>query len=359
MTLSLVTPTGAITKISGSGVIAVRCHDYPGAARAGLSVVTDAASVGGDVVKEEQTTAVQTTFPALNTLWVAADDSVSIPVADLELEEDIGYDVLVSMRMTGDAPANAQANSTWAGYARNGASVRFGWGLDDSWEESPGFVARQQFQDYIIYSISRYFPSGETNLQLRGWGVVGGDVAMYFDMVYLIPADAFGGAPSYVFNDFIRNDPFPVLEMFTNGTADPNRDRNVASVPWLGQYSVLDWDFPWADNGLVDMQEGGDEPTSLNMYGFGQWDGSGSAPVDNVADPPSWLTMIVAPTYIPAYTSIDDDFSAGSVYIGPGSISDWFSPEGFRWVGTGDFLGLYQPGNHIPGWFGEAGALGP
>lgn len=355
MTLSLLTPTGAVTTVPGHGVIAVRLADYVDpAARGTLSVVSDSLSVAGNVVKEEQTIAVQTTQQDANALYALASDTIEIPVADFGMDPLLFYNLLISMRMEGEAPSTAWQYRTWAGYQPQfGSSVGWAFGQGTSMYAWPDFVARGHFPQYHIYDMFTWANFGSDPFKIRGWGVTGGTIAMYFDMLYLVPIDGRGAAPDWYFNDYktyYPDEPFDLMRLTTNGVVNPDQDNDTASAPWLGKHSAMTQGFPFTDHDTTnDYQEAEDEMSTYNVNGFGQWDGTGDPPFDSIADPPSWFAAVVGSTYATSHNIMTEPFSQAAF------ASPWVSPERYRWDKSGNLGGIYQPGNLIPGWYANAG----
>lgn len=355
MVLSLLTPTGPVTTVPGHGVIAVRLADYVGPARGDLSVVSDSLSVAGNVVKEEQEIAVQSTFTSVDTRYGTVSDTVVIPMADFGMDPLLYYNLLISMRMEGEAPSTAWANRTWASYqSLQSASLGWGFGQGTTLHGWANFVAREQFfPQYHIYDQFTWSNFGSGDFKIRGWGVTGGNVAMYFDMLYLIPVDGRGAAPDWYFNDFktyYPDEPFDLMDLDTNGVVDPDQDNDTASVPWLGKHSCMTQGFPFTDQDTTnDYQESEDEMSTSNVSGFGQWDGSGDPPYDDIPDPPSWFAAVVGSTYATPHNILTEPFSQAQ-WSNP-----WISPQGYAWGGSSNLGGIYEPGNLFPGWYANAG----
>lgn len=322
MALALATPTGPVTRLP-SGIIVVRCKDYLGTS-AGASVVSDSLSVAGSVVKEEQTIAVQTAYFSAFSLWSGVDPSVLIPIADLPLESVADYEVFVGCRTEGDPPANAVANANQHVYRGNGATVNVAVGDDvnDYWD-SPTDLARKQVANYMLYDVGSWFETGgPTELQIRAWGVAGGDVAVFLDLVYLVPWDEESGP---AINTQTDGGSLP-MQFQVNGVVDPDDDDDTSSAPWLGAHSALQWAMPYApDFPVVDVQEADDETTT---------------PIFDYTTLYTWLAYVVGATHLPAHAILSDDMSETTAL--PSGFGIWqHICDNYVATATGAFSGLY------------------
>jgi hypothetical protein len=309
MALALVTPTGGVTSFA-SGLIAVRLQDYPGPARGTLSVVTDALSVGGDVIKEEQELAVPTTLTGTNVTnqISSAADSVRIPLADLGLRAGQFYHVFITIRTEGDPPATALYQSTWDRYGGASGTPKAGSGtvaFGDSNSANFGDVgafARKHVPNYVMHYMglwSRNLVSPPTNLTVRAWGITGGDQAIYLDMLYLLPRGkaSAGTDPGWGVNDISLDYGYDPTFFVSDDSVDPDQDNDATSAPWLGQFSVLKWENAFIPEGRVDMQEDDDEATAWH-HNEGAWE----------IAPRQHLAYIVGTTLLEAVTIIEEDF---------------------------------------------------
>lgn len=337
MALTLVTPSAPVTSMA-NGIIVVRCKDYPGAARGTLTVVSDALSVPGSTVRDEQTIAVQTTFTTPSTRYNAVADSVNVPIADLNLPADIGYEIYVSCRTEGDPPSNALARCMQYTYPQNGATALFGFGDDavGMWFR-PDVLARSPIDNYLIYDLGTWDTdgTGATEFIVRGWGVTGGDVALFFDLIYFVPAYNFGAGTLVT---YFENPNSPMV-FLANGVVSPDKDNDTTSAPWLGKFSVLDWQMPWVEqNGVIDMQEADDESTSYD---------TGALPADATA----CLAYTVGQTHIASHTVVTENFASSTTPI-------WVTGQGYLGeVADTPFAGFYDPPtDSLNGWdFAAAG----
>lgn len=332
MALTLLTPTGAVTQ-SANNIIMVRCKDYVGSS-AGASVVSDALAVPGQAVQETQTIAVQTAPASPFGLYATVDDSVAITVADLPLLgiPDMGYEILVGLRTEGDPPSNALNDCTPLLYSGFGATVAVAYGDDDlGFYGALNWLPRKHVENYVLFDIGSWYPddTSATNIVFRGWGVAGGDVAIYFDMVYMLP----------LLDDAGNYSPNIPLVFGSNGTLIYDDDNDVSSAPWLGKFSVLDWRFPWCDDnggGLPDMQEADDESSSFQT-------GSGGR------DPVTKLDYVAGTTHINSFTWISDDMTETSTQPGIGQW-EWVAAQGYL-AFNNEAFNFYDPGpNLLSSW---------
>jgi len=343
MSLSLATPTAAVTALP-SGIIVVRCKDYIGSS-AGASVVTDTLSVAGDVVKEEQTIAVQTAYFSAFSLWSGVDPSVVIPIADLPLESVADYEIFVGCRTEGDPPANAVANANQHVYRGNGATVNVAVGDDaNGYWGSPTDLARKQVANYMLYDATFWFKTGgPTELQIRAWGVTGGDVAVYLDVIYLVPTDEESGP---AINTQTDGGSLP-MQFQVNGVVDPDEDDDATSATWLGSHSVLDWGMPYLpDFGVTEVQEDDDETTT---------------PIFDAYDAThTWLAYVAGATHIPAHGLLSDDMSETTLIPAFHTFGIWqHICDNYVATATDNFSGLYDIsfGVQRNSWFLEGDGL--
>lgn len=301
MTLSLVAPTGAVTTVP-SGIIVVRCQDY---VAAGATTTTDAASVSGTVVLEDQTLAVQTTFASQGTLYGSAADTISVPRGDLPIDTSaLSYHVFIAMRVTGEVPSNAKGGTSWEAILRTGASAGFGWGTNTTYQDGPVAIARSRFEEYLIYDCGELSSFSFTTLRARGWGITGGNVEMRFDLIYLVP---FLFGPDFNATQENSGSGGLPLRFATNGVLTKDLDDDTST--WIGSHTVNAFNFPWMRDGASDVQENDDEPTAV-VDGFGDW--------TDEASPRSHLAFIAGATKPPdSETILDDTFgnsdSAGTI----------------------------------------------
>lgn len=312
MSLSLVAPTGAVTTLP-SGIIVVRCEDY---VAGGASTVSDAASVSGTVVLEDQTVAVQTSFASQSTLYGSVSDTISVPRADLPIDTGaLRYRVFVAMRVGGEVPSNAKGGTTWESISRSGASAGFGWGLNTSYQDGPTAIARSRFEEYLIYDCSNLTSYSFTTLRVRGWGVSGGDVEMRFDLIYLVP---FILGPD--FSDTQQNSGIfgLPLQFTTNGVLLKDFDDDAST--WIGSHTVHGFNFPWMRDGASDVQENDDEP-SVVIDGATDWTDEPS--------PRGHLAFIAGATKPPdAETMLDDTFGYADT-VGRVDASQFWTVDGY------------------------------
>lgn len=341
MSLALLSPTGAVTT-HPSGIIVVRCADY---VAAGATTVSDADSVSGTVVSEDQTVAVQTTFASQGTLYGGLADTISIPNADLGLDSGASnYRVFVAARVLGDVPSNAKGGTDWEKVSKFGASYGFAWGKNTGWQDGPFNVARSRFEEYLIYDCGQLFGFSFTSLKVRGWGITGGTIELRFDLIYLVPSIL---GPD--FNDTLVNaGRFGApLRFSSDGTLYFDYDDDAST--WIGAHSVMSFGFPWMQDGANDVQEDNDEPTVV-IEGFGDW--------TDEAAPRGHLAFIAGGSKPPAAeTMIDEDFSGVPDSVGtvdPGQ--NWVSDGYYSAIGGNSIDNSYNDGVTIwRGWVFRSG----
>jgi hypothetical protein len=343
MAIEVVVPTGAVTTFD-NGLIAVRCFDFVGPGRGTLTTAADAASVAGDVVIDTQEQAVQTTYVDQFDLFDLSDDSVVMPIATIGFVPNIGYEIYVGARITGDAPANAQAHSTMLAFNEDGASVGWAMGYDGNFYQGPEWMARSIINQYVLHRLpSGWFesPGFATDLTLRGWGITGGDIEIRFDMVYFVPIATLDEPfpPKTDFDVWSGADAedYQALKFASNGTFFRNNDDDPAS--WIGDHSVLNWRFPWTEEeGLVDMQGDDDEVTVDDIGG------------DNMGRP-TWLTFPSGSLYIPAQNIITDTFGQAD-FTQAWITGDYFGKCGNLTLIAGPpFTGTYIIGSQLKTFF--------
>jgi hypothetical protein len=312
MTLTLVDPpTGSIEQ-RASGLIVIKCEDYIGPARGTLSTVADANSANGTVVKDEQALAVATTFVSMSSRFSSASDTLRIPYADLApfVGTTDGFIAMAGLKVEGDVPTNARAHKTAVKYDADGRSAGIAFGRDSTFLSAPDIWTSffgDQYKLTYTSLISWGSISSGTNFTVRAWGITGGDIAMYLDLIYLVPREFGDGLDRLIgpggFLPFIPG---------TNGTLLVDDDNNTSNV--IGQFSVSVYHGTYSmtdfSSGVSDMQEANDEVTLYDINGSGDWDGSD--PLFNPLDPKSWLLAAVGQEWAPEQTLITDDFSANS-----------------------------------------------
>jgi hypothetical protein len=358
MTLALVPAPATGVEKRDNGLIVIRCEDYVGAARAGLSTVSDSLSVAGTVVKEEQALAVATnnTQAGVAARWTAAADTLAIPIADIAPHVSTtpvspSLSVFVGLKVLGDVPSNARRGKTWAGYTDAGASAGMAWGRDTTLltsEAVHGAVWDEQYKfTNSLFSWSTI--SGNTNLVLKAWGITGGDIEQYFDVVYLWPSNANDLATIFTLSYFPTN--FKPFDVGADGTFLVDQDQddtdNILGEQSSTAYGGTNaYDFhaisSFAD-GQGDHQESNDEPTLYDVNAFGAWDGSNGTPVD----PKSRLVVATGSVYIPETLVVDDDFSSVSSPGLPNANHLLDGPQGYH-----KFNGLGFSVNHSSGFQG-------
>lgn len=329
MALTLFTPTGAVTEMPfdapGPTIIGVRCADYVGPARGTLSVVSDALSLAGDVVRDTQSIPVQTTNTSIATQFgdAALADSVRITVADLPLDPTVRYAVYASSRQEGDPPTNARSRMTWMHYGNHEADGTAGfwaWGIQtgsgSGYISNPfRYLARPVVPNYIIYFAGGVWARGsETYIKLRSWGIDGGDQATYFDMVYFVPERDLPSNPgNWLAADFLINGGDMPLRFGINGTLIQDHDNDDTSITWEDglKFSVMKWWDPFVPQGiggLEDYQENDDEPSMVDVNSAGgAWNTAGTQPWE-VVDPKSSLAYISGTTHIVEDTIVAETF---------------------------------------------------
>lgn len=347
MTLTLVDAPPGTVEQHPSGLIVLRAADYMGPARAGLSSVADATSVSGTVVLEEQAFAVPTTLAGagsgtVSIRWALASDTLRIPVSTISpfLTGFTRIHAYASLKVLGDVPSNARYKKAHCLFNQDagGAQAGMSWGRDTSVRDDPGTIPTSLYGDQYKLQQSLLIVSditGGTDLTLRAWGVTGGTMQFYIDLVYLMPWDRadnlslvhFGG--SYM--------PF---QLASNGVVLVDHD-NDSTDNVIGQFSAGGAHFfetmgsTWTP---LDFQDAEDEPTVYDITG-NDWSGS-------PLDPSSWLSFIAAPHYIPA-TSLVSEASFPGAATGNGII--YQSASGYLFLGElGNFGGPGHPAG--TGW---------
>lgn len=391
MTLTLIDPSTSPVVVHPGGIISVRCADYPGAARGTLSTVSDSLAASGTAVKEEQELAVATSTTGVSVFarWPSAGDTVVIPLGDLGRAPRTRYLPWVSIRVEGDVPSSAVANSDWLMFdiqnsLNVGVAMGIGSTMSASLEELPG----ERIPHYTLYDFRNSFVSeAETDAEefvIRAWGVVGGDMAIYLETVYFVPL--LDASLSYGETRKHANEQlFPsshVMDHFSNGVLWRDIDNDPADLPdGFGKFSTMLWGPPWSPGSrswgqIVEFQEADNEESAGDVFAFG-----------NLGDPAFFndpvrgtLAIPVGATYIPAAVLLYDDFTVeqhvhatyGAHYTakvgdytrtlglgGSSHVTDWWdapSPTGSRrgtFVETGDgFATTYfgpSSGSNAPG----------
>lgn len=319
MTLALVTAPSPIQAYP-SGLIVIRCEDYLGPARGSLTTVIDNDSVAGTVVEDTQTIAVATGAGPVNqtTRFGLASDTLRVPWTDITALYDNtnaqGVYAFLGMRVVGEAPSSAQHLSSFYTHTSSGGSVAAGYGHDTTHITSTDVWKSVWGDQYRITAPLPIFDSSftGTNLTVRAWGITGGTIELYLDVLYLQP---FGGGTTAGW-DTLFTSQFPPLEFGPNGTLDRDFDLD-ATDNVIGKFSVVFFDqgykssAQWESSTATDYQEANDEVTILDATN-GTWGGFGTPPL---VDPPSWMNFETCPFYLPAQTIIADDFP--NVYTVP------------------------------------------
>lgn len=347
MTLSLVdAPAGSIEQ-HPSGLIVLRAEDFVGPARAGLSTVADADSVSGTVVLEEQAFAVPTTTAGagsgtVSTRWGLASDTLRIPVSTISpyMTGFTRIHAYAGLKVLGDVPSNARYKKSHClfNFLANGAQAGMCWGRDTSVRDDPDQMQTSLYGDQYKLQRSLLIWSDislGTNLTLRAWGVTGGSMQFYIDLVYLMPHDRADNLSILFSGNFYR--PF---QLASNGVVLVDQDNDDTDNV-VGKVSVGGAHFFEGMGGTtspLDFQDAEDEPTVYNVTG-NDW---GVDPVD----PRSWLSFIAAPHYIPA-TSLVSEASFAGAATGNGIIHQ--SASGYLFLGElGNFGGPGHPAG--TGW---------
>lgn len=323
----------------GRGLIAIRLADY---VAGGATVVTDAFSVAGDVVREDQAVTAPTdglTDPADD-----AADTVVIPTADLALTPGWRYVPFLGCRVEGDSPTNARANDVWRvmsdSYLGPQISI-LAAGDGGAWRKA-GAVPRNMWEHYsIIDGYGRIVsPNDDGDLKIRAYGCTGGDQVFFLDVLYLVPVDvqSFNQAPGdpFVSGDFIYNadaDAYPPNGFGSGGTVDDGNfggfgPQDLVGPSWLGQYSAIvavSW-LPAPDYSApnVDYQEADDEPTVFNVQGFGFYD----------RDPKTFALISAGAERILPHTIDSDSFDRDTTG----------APDSPHQVGESDYPRHWSPG---------------
>lgn len=344
-----------------SGLIVIRAEDYIGSARAGLSSVSDSISVAGTVVKEEQEQAVATAFGGMSTRFAAADPTITIPISDLTPfmtgSGIIRLRIMATVKVLGDVPQNAQNATRWDGFNTGGAgtSAVIAVARDTSFLDTPPFhssVFGDQYKLVQVLFTSWAFLSGGTDLVIKAWGITGGDMEFYFDVIYIWP-DSFGSlGDDFNWEYFPLN--FNPLQFDVNGTFDVMEDIDDTDNA-LGEQSVTTSGEHHASlvlaNGISDHQESNDEPTSYDLNAGSWFDGTNGTP----ADPKSRIVVVTGSVYIPATTLVNDDFSSSSSPGGAGSHL-LTTPENYtKFNDLGNFGPTHPNGRE--GWNQDGGVL--
>lgn len=223
MTLTLAEPDANPIRTYDNGLKVVRLTDYVGAARGTLSTVADTAAVAGNVVKDEQTIAIPTTF---GSKWSLVADTITIPVADFNYSPTSNYTGYLSVRSQGRPPVTGRSFekfNLWNSDA--GPQVQLGY--DGVQQSSTMPVPREHYANYNMLGLGGFGPNwdgGSTNVNIRAWGIAGGATtfAWYLDCLYLVPTS--------------------LADSDTGGSSVPGRFQ------WFVGQSVIDPTLPATDD---------------------------------------------------------------------------------------------------------------
>jgi len=354
MTLSLVgAPANATIDQYPSGLLVLRAEDFIGPARGDLTTAADGDSVVGTVVVETQALVVPSTLFTAGTgvtpsiRWPLAADTLRIPIATLEpyLSKELSFDLMVSLKVTGDVPSNARYQKTHAFFNQfaGGAAAALAWGRDTTFLSGVNIQTEFYGAQYMItdpLSTTWSVVSGNTDITLRVWGVTGGSMEYALDLVYIMPT----GGDRRIKN-FLAG--FSPLQLAPNGVVSEDQD-NDATDNIIGKFSVGGVNHVTGVMGigpmaLTDFQEADDEPTA---YDISSDDWTGPDPIPT--DPKSWMAFIGAPQYIPEIQLVDDPFTA----IAPTTNLSVIGPQGFM---LDDQLGGIGGPGHSSGFNGWTG----
>lgn len=350
MTLTLIDPSTAAVVQHLGGMITVRCADYVGSARAGLSTVSDALAAAGTAVKEEQTVTVDTgASPTSHTTrFGSVADSVRIPIADLDRLRYHRYLPFVSVRVEGEPPMTAHAKGSWVMWdVFNATNMGVSMGIGTVWDGTIDWLPSDRVGNYILQDF-RNNPlfeaeGGDTDAEdfvIRAWGPAGGDIAIFLEAVYFVPildaAANYGGNRKWIHSQYFPSD--KVLQFFSNGTLWEDIDNDPSDLPeGFGKFGTLGWESPWVPGSenwgqVVDFQAADNEVTTHDHHSNGLL-----GPPDFPSPISAYLHAPVGATYVPQITLLTDDFT-GEQHVHPTYEAHYVSKVGdyTRQLGLGD-----------------------
>lgn len=298
MTLTLATPAPVGIKTYPNGLKVIRLHEYASSTpRATLSVVTDSDSPAGKAVKDTQELAVATTNTGRGG---SAADTISIPVADLEIGADAFYSGYVGIRVMGRPPIGSRAGEVWNSQNLSaGPSV---CRVHDSTIFDYYVIPRDFYSGYTLLRVGSFSPfylGSTVNVKFRAFGITGANMEFYLDLLYLIPSSLTALDTGGSFSA----DAFPPLGLYSS--LDPDRDNDNSTNNSIGTaHSVMPdryYDSVWDWDVSYDLQDNDDEPSVQDWSNIFFSDPSITT---------SFIYIPVGSRVINAHTLCSEDFSA-------------------------------------------------
>ena len=347
MGLIVAAPAPVGIRTYSNGIKIVRLHEYMGAVRATLTAVTDPLSPAGRAVKDTQSLAQATTFTNRAS---SVANTVSIPIDDLEIGAEASYNTYLSLRRVGRPPVGARAGEVWTEQSATcGPTVcrMHDSTLFDSYE-----IPREYYAGYTVIfigSFSDYWFGGATNVSFRAYGIDGGGMEFYLDLLYMIPV---GLADTDSASAFSAGD-FPPLGLF-GGAPDPDEDNNTGNsigsaqsvMPGRGDDSV------WESFVAFDLQDSDYEKSEVDWNHIFVTD-----PGDPIIKT-SFGVFLGASRLLDPHTLVTNDFSAWpgpTPPVGPfGHPAVVELPEGYTLEGiASNVSGVSSAWGSSPnaGWF--------
>lgn len=369
-------------KVYPGGVIALRCSDWLGPARATLSTEADARSVCGTVVRDAQkvTTSIFDTdrIDLEPSAYQEADPTLVIDtslIPELELSQ-MNYRALVSILIEGDwDPTNNDttrggsqelfANACWMGLHGDD-----GRPADTNPNDCNIYMPRglDSYRYTAFVAVLRW--GAPTEIIVKAYSQTGTTIEWLLDQIILLPYLSSGVSGDWTNDDFELVD--GQIGSFENVYAlDPTTVPGSWPEAWVDgadggdSNSKFTWQpLPYRQQTFLTLDGGGDYQKDDSEYmarvrsdlnGDGSWsDFEFLRDSEDTLkqDPPSHCYGLHGPLYMPAQTWVDEDFArntGGDHLYGANDQHfedhEWgTTPEGFYWRPDGIFGPTFDAG---------------
>lgn len=328
------------------GAIALPAVDWIGAARGTLSTESDSRSITGTVVRDTQKVSTANLIDT-STSMSAADDTLTIDLADIPIEVNVTYLLCFSILTEGnwDSTVSATNRAMNQQELMRGAALR--WFGDSSWtseSDATGilYVPRLMPHYSIVASNGLMGTSSGTHvLSIRAYSMTGTTIEWLLDQVFFLPVATFGvTVGDWESTDFqiVSGD---IDQGLTVDGADGGDNLGKFTVQGLSHITADSMTFGASGGGDYQKKDDADDAEySLHVFtDDGQSIEDSRKAFPNNEPVASYCYGVHGPFLVPHTEWMNDPFSRT---IGDGNFAGannhfetsnyWgTSPEGFKW----------------------------